>query len=125
MVFLLSYLCRLNAEFLVYRCLVYSVEHHLALLVCQFVHLVVELVVLVNKLIQLVVEWSSTHLLACVVYPDGYLARLKHDWHNALVVHEEVYHSYSVEDSVEMKLSMHNVARVDVLQLVVLDGFQV
>ena len=125
LILFLGYLCGFDRELLVYLILVDAVEHHLALLVCKLVHLVVEAVMLVEKVVELLVKRRSAHLLACIVYLYGYLSFFQYHRHDALVVHKEVDHSHRIESAVEVKLPVHDVTRVDILKLIVFNGFEV
>ena len=91
----------------------------------EFTHSVVELFVLVDKLVQLVVERCTAYTLCSIVEFNHNFTLLKHNRHNALVVHKEICHPHSVEDATEMKLSVDDVTRINTLKLVVFYGFEI
>src|SRR5574344_1403331 len=104
---------------------IHPLKHHLTLLVRQFAHSVIELFVLVDKLISFIVEWCTTHTLCGIVELNHDFSLLKNYRHNALVVHKEICHPDSVENAVEMELSVNNVTRINTLQLVVFYSFEI
>ena len=91
----------------------------------QFAHTVVQLLVLVDELVEFVIERSSAHTLRGIVQFDDYLTLFQNHRHDTLLIHEEVSHPHGVEHTAEVKLSMHDITRVDTLQLVILDSFQI
>ena len=116
---------RLGTELCVHHIHVAAVHDGTVMGVDKFCLLVLDLAVLVEELEQLVVERRAAHGLLGVVYLYGYVACLKHKRHHALVIHEDVCHANGVKRSVKLKLSMHNIARVETLEIVVLENLQI
>ena len=88
--------------------------------VYEFRLLILQLVVAVEELEQLVVERSAADCLLSIVYFDSDVTLFEHERQYAFIIHENIGHTYRVERSVEVELSVHYVARVDSLEIVVM-----
>jgi hypothetical protein len=55
--------------------------------------LIFQLIILVEKLKELIIEWGSTDDLLRIVYLDIDVSALYNQWKNALFVHEYVAHT--------------------------------
>ena len=84
-----------------------------------------QLVVLVDKVVKQLVQGRAAHLLRGIVDANHDVALLHDYGHDALVVHEETGQEGGVEYARELELAMHHLARIDALQLLILDGLQV
>ena len=117
--------CRLFIELGSHHGHIVAVHDGLIVLVYEVGLLTLELVILLKELEQLVIERGTAHLLLGIVYLDMDIATLQHDGHHALVVHEDVGHTHGVYTAGKPELSMHHIARVKILKLVIGEHFQI
>ena len=102
------------------HCLHIATVHDGAIVsVQQFGFLIFQLVVLVEELKELVVERCATHILLCVVELYSDVATFDYEWQYALVVHEDIGEAHGVERSAELKLSVYDIAGVNLLEVVI------
>ena len=91
----------------------------------ELVELVAELLVLVEKLIEGLVERRAADHLLRIVDGDGNLPLLQHDGQDALRIHIEIDHANGVQLTMEGELSVYDITGVDVCHLAILDSPQI
>ena len=91
----------------------------------EFCLLILQLVVAIEELEQLIIERCAADCLLSVVYFDSDVTLFEHERQYAFIIHENIGHTYRVERTIEMELTMYNVARINSLEVVVMQYFQI
>ncbi len=91
----------------------------------QLCLLILNLVIAVEELEEFVVKRRSAYRLLCIVQPYSDVALLYYDGNDALVVHKDVGHAYGVVSSAELELPVNDVARIDVLEVIILQNLKI
>ena len=78
-----------------------------------------------DEIIEFLVERRSADTLAGIVNLNLDLSFFHDYGHDALIVHIQTGHTNGIKQTCKAELTMDDIARVNVLQLLVLDGFQV
>ena len=106
--------------------LINTLQQHLALLMRQLIHLIVQLVMPLDKLIELLVQWRTSDGTAGIVDMNLYLALLDDNRHHQrFIVHIEISQFHGVDKSGKPEFSMYHITGVHILQLLILDSFQI
>ena len=87
--------------------------------------LVLYLIIAVEELEEFVVKRGSAYGLLRVIQPYSDVALLYYDGNDALVVHKDIRHAYGVVCSAELELSVNDVARIDVLEVIILQNLKI
>ena len=120
LVLLLSQSLSLGVDATVYDVHVRTVHNGAVVHVYEFCLLILQLVVAIEELEQLVVERSAADCLLSIVYFDSDVTLFEHERQYAFIIHENIGHTYRVERTIEMELTVYNVARIDSLEIVVM-----
>ena len=91
----------------------------------EFSNLIVYPALFVNESIEGVVQRGSGDRLLGVINVYLHITLLKHQRHNALVVHKEIDHHGGVPNTGKLKLAVDYFAGVDIHQLIVFQCFQI
>ena len=93
--------------------------------VYEFCLLILQLVVSIEEFEQLIIERCAADCLLSVVYLDSDVTLFEHKWQYAFIIHEDVGHTYRVERTIEMELTVYDIARIYCLEVVVMQYFQI
>ena len=125
LVLLFRQLHSLLMQFSVHNLHVAAVHYGTVVSVEQLCLLVLQLVIAVEELEEFVVKRRSANSLLRVVQLYSDVALLYNDGNDALVVHKDVRHAYGVVCSAELELSVNDVARIDVLEVIILQNLKI
>ena len=124
-VLLFSNLISLCTELAINLLFIDTFEQHLTLTVRELSQTIRQLVVLINKHIQAVVQRSTSNALHSILNADHDIALFQYDRHDALVIHEETDHTDGIQQTRKMEFAMNHLAGVDILKIVVLHSLQI
>jgi len=105
--------------------LIDAIQQHLTLTVRKFLHAICQLVMLVDKMIQAVVQRCTTHALTGIINLNRDITFFQHDGHNALIVHKDACHSDGVEKSCKTELTVNDITGVYILKLFILECLEI
>ena len=86
---------------------------------------VFKLIVLFEELKQLLIQWCATNCLLRVVDFDVDIALFQYKCQHALIVHEDICHTSSIDMTRKMELSMSHITGVDTLKIIVFQYLQI